>query len=96
MWIFFVFVFCEALFGNVLVLKIAKSQNANLDISLVYFFAVLIFLKPNFETYDFWTLVWVVGITDTVIKFITIAAKCAVAIVPRSCLSFKRRVSMAL
>ncbi|XP_072026631.1 E3 ubiquitin-protein ligase RNFT2-like [Amphiura filiformis] len=51
----------------------------------------LIFLKPNFENYDLWTLLWVTGITDTVIKFMTIAAKCAVAILPRSCLSFKRR-----
>lgn len=51
----------------------------------------LIFLKPNFESYGFWTLIWVVGITDSVVKFITITVKCAVAILPKKCVSFKKR-----
>ncbi|XP_038059751.1 RING finger and transmembrane domain-containing protein 2-like [Patiria miniata] len=51
----------------------------------------LIFLKPNFEKMDFWTLLWVIGITDYVIKYITIATKCLVTALPRVCLSFKRR-----
>ncbi|XP_022095814.1 RING finger and transmembrane domain-containing protein 2-like [Acanthaster planci] len=51
----------------------------------------LIFLKPNFEKTDFWTLLWVIGITDYVIKYITMATKCLVTALPRVCLSFKRR-----
>ncbi|XP_033099553.1 RING finger and transmembrane domain-containing protein 2-like [Anneissia japonica] len=51
----------------------------------------LIFCQPVYETMDFWMLLWIVGITDFMIKYMTIAVKGIVTILPRRCLSFKRR-----
>ncbi|XP_033627383.1 RING finger and transmembrane domain-containing protein 2-like [Asterias rubens] len=51
----------------------------------------LIFIKPNFEKLDFWTLLWIIGITDFVIKYITMTTKCWIILLPRCCLSLKRR-----
>ncbi|XP_019641126.1 PREDICTED: RING finger and transmembrane domain-containing protein 2-like [Branchiostoma belcheri] len=51
----------------------------------------LILMQPNFAWVDFWTLLWVVGMTDFVIKFMSMAVKCLIVLLPRGVMHFKRR-----
>lgn len=55
----------------------------------------LIFLKPNLETLDFFDLLWIVGIADFVLKYITIALKCLVVALPKIILAVKSKVDTA-
>lgn len=52
----------------------------------------LIFLKPNLETLDFFDLLWIVGIADFILKYITIALKCLVVALPKIILAVKSKV----
>ncbi|KAB5528698.1 hypothetical protein PHYPO_G00143190 [Pangasianodon hypophthalmus] len=56
----------------------------------------LIFAKPNINSYDFFDLIWVVGITDFVLKYFTIAVKCLVLFLPKILLAFKSRGKLYL
>ncbi|XP_029016428.1 RING finger and transmembrane domain-containing protein 2 isoform X3 [Betta splendens] len=51
----------------------------------------LIFSKPNLNSFDFFDLIWVVGITDFVLKYFTIGLKCFVLFLPKILLAFKSR-----
>ncbi|KAK9391608.1 RING finger and transmembrane domain-containing protein 2-like [Crotalus adamanteus] len=51
----------------------------------------LIFLKPNLEKLDFFDLMWMVGITDFVLKYLTIALKCLVVALPKIILAVKSK-----
>ncbi|NXD39969.1 RNFT2 protein, partial [Copsychus sechellarum] len=51
----------------------------------------LIFLKPNLDRLDFFNLMWIVGIADFVLKFLTIALKCLVLALPRMVLAVKSK-----
>ncbi|XP_008334468.1 E3 ubiquitin-protein ligase RNFT2 isoform X2 [Cynoglossus semilaevis] len=51
----------------------------------------LIFAKPNLNSFDFFDLVWAVGITDFVLKYVTIGVKCFVLFLPKILLAFKSR-----
>ncbi|KAG2470675.1 FBXW8 protein, partial [Polypterus senegalus] len=51
----------------------------------------LIFVNPNIDSLDFFNLIWVVGITDFVLKFFTIGIKCIILVLPRIFLAFKSR-----
>ncbi|XP_056360382.1 RING finger and transmembrane domain-containing protein 2 isoform X2 [Oenanthe melanoleuca] len=51
----------------------------------------LIFLKPNLDRLDFFNLMWIVGIADFVLKFLTIALKCLVLALPRVILAVKSK-----
>ncbi|MBN3284529.1 RNFT2 protein, partial [Polyodon spathula] len=51
----------------------------------------LIFVKPNLDDVDFFDLMWVVGITDFVLKYFTMSLKCIVLVLPRVLLAFKSR-----
>ncbi|XP_026101135.1 RING finger and transmembrane domain-containing protein 2-like isoform X2 [Carassius auratus] len=51
----------------------------------------LIFAKPNINSYDFFDLIWAVGITDFVLKYFTIELKCLVLFLPKMILAFKSR-----
>ncbi|KAM4827274.1 E3 ubiquitin-protein ligase RNFT2 isoform 2-T2 [Thomomys bottae] len=51
----------------------------------------LIFLKPNLETLDFFDLLWIVGIADFVLKYLTIALKCLVVALPKIILAVKSK-----
>nr|XP_056715544.1 RING finger and transmembrane domain-containing protein 2 isoform X2 [Euleptes europaea] len=51
----------------------------------------LIFLKPNLEKLDFFDLMWIVGITDFVLKYVTIALKCLVVSLPKIVLAVKSK-----
>nr|XP_045221973.1 RING finger and transmembrane domain-containing protein 2 isoform X3 [Macaca fascicularis] len=52
----------------------------------------LIFLKPNLETLDFFDLLWIVGIADFVLKYITIALKCLIVALPKIILAVKSKI----
>ncbi|KYO31751.1 RING finger and transmembrane domain-containing protein 2 isoform B [Alligator mississippiensis] len=51
----------------------------------------LIFLKPNLERLDFFDLMWIVGITDFVLKYFTIALKCLIVALPKIILAVKSK-----
>ncbi|XP_062398496.1 RING finger and transmembrane domain-containing protein 2 isoform X2 [Sardina pilchardus] len=51
----------------------------------------LIFAKPSINSFDFFDLIWVVGITDFVLKYITIGFKCIILFLPKILLAFKSR-----
>ncbi|KAG8456161.1 hypothetical protein GDO86_002091 [Hymenochirus boettgeri] len=51
----------------------------------------LIFLKPNLDGLDFFELVWIVGISDFVLKYITVSLKCLVLALPRIILAVKSK-----
>lgn len=57
-------------------------------------YSSLIFLKPNLETLDFFDLLWIVGIADFVLKYITIALKCLIVALPKIILAVKSKVSL--
>ncbi|XP_004072112.1 RING finger and transmembrane domain-containing protein 2 [Oryzias latipes] len=51
----------------------------------------LIFAKPNLSSFDFFDLIWAVGITDFILKYVTIGLKCFVLFLPKIALPFKSR-----
>ncbi|XP_058632255.1 RING finger and transmembrane domain-containing protein 2 isoform X5 [Onychostoma macrolepis] len=51
----------------------------------------LIFAKPNINSFDFFDLIWAVGITDFVLKYFTIELKCLILFLPKMMLAFKSR-----
>ncbi|XP_027890316.1 E3 ubiquitin-protein ligase RNFT2 [Xiphophorus couchianus] len=51
----------------------------------------LIFAKPSLNSFDFFDLIWVVGITDFVLKYVTIGLKCFVLFLPKIIMAFKSR-----
>ncbi|KAM9095083.1 E3 ubiquitin-protein ligase RNFT2 isoform 2-T4 [Sarcophilus harrisii] len=51
----------------------------------------LIFLKPNLDSLDFFDLLWIVGIADFMLKYITIALKCLVVALPKIVLAVKSK-----
>ncbi|XP_065804241.1 RING finger and transmembrane domain-containing protein 2 isoform X1 [Labrus bergylta] len=51
----------------------------------------LMFAKPNLNSFDFFDLIWAVGITDFVLKYFTIGLKCLVLFLPKILLAFKSR-----
>lgn len=55
----------------------------------------LIFLKPNLESLDFFDLMWIVGIADFVLKYLTIALKCLIVALPKIILAVKSKVRVS-
>lgn len=55
----------------------------------------LIFLKPNLERLDFFDLMWIVGIADFVLKYLTIALKCLIVALPKIILAVKSKVRVS-
>ncbi|XP_075424231.1 E3 ubiquitin-protein ligase RNFT2 isoform X2 [Ascaphus truei] len=51
----------------------------------------LIFLKPNLDGVDFFELMWIVGISDFVLKYITVSLKCLILALPRIILAVKSK-----
>ena len=47
---------------------------------------------PIVAEVDVWTLLWVLLVTDFVIKFATVAVKCCIFLLPSACLLHRRRV----
>ncbi|XP_034398500.1 RING finger and transmembrane domain-containing protein 2 isoform X1 [Cyclopterus lumpus] len=51
----------------------------------------LIFSKPNLNSFDFFDLIWAVGINDFVLKYFTVGLKCFLLFLPKILLAFKSR-----
>lgn len=52
----------------------------------------LIFLNPTLEQLSFWEVLWIVGITDFILKFFFMGLKCLVLLVPSFIVPFKSKV----
>lgn len=64
-------------------------------LSLLVMLFSLIFLKPNLERLDFFDLMWIVGIADFVLKYLTIALKCLIVALPKIILAVKSKVRVS-
>ncbi|XP_060115059.1 E3 ubiquitin-protein ligase RNFT1 [Heteronotia binoei] len=51
----------------------------------------LIFLTPHMDFMDFWEVLWIVGITDFVLKFLFMSFKCIILLLPCLIMSFKAK-----
>ncbi|NXH14137.1 RNFT1 ligase, partial [Bucco capensis] len=51
----------------------------------------LIFLNPTVDFIDFWEVLWIVGITDFILKFLFMGFKCFILLVPSFVMSFKSK-----
>lgn len=52
----------------------------------------LIFLRPNIEPLGFWAVLWAVGITSFIIKFLCMGIKCLILLLPSSLITFRTQV----
>ncbi|XP_015281775.1 PREDICTED: RING finger and transmembrane domain-containing protein 1 isoform X2 [Gekko japonicus] len=52
----------------------------------------LIFLSPTVDFTNFWEVLWIVGITDFVLKFLFMSFKCIVLLLPCLIMSFKAKL----
>ncbi|XP_006265702.2 E3 ubiquitin-protein ligase RNFT1 [Alligator mississippiensis] len=51
----------------------------------------LIFLNPTVDFMNFWEVLWIVGITDFILKFLFMGFKCFILLVPSFMMSFKSK-----
>ncbi|XP_068934289.1 E3 ubiquitin-protein ligase RNFT1 [Petaurus breviceps papuanus] len=51
----------------------------------------LIFLNPTLDFSSFWEVLWIVGITDFILKFLFMGFKCLILLVPSFVMSFKSK-----
>nr|XP_010305405.1 PREDICTED: RING finger and transmembrane domain-containing protein 1 [Balearica regulorum gibbericeps] len=51
----------------------------------------LIFLNPTVDFMNFWEVLWIVGVTDFILKFLFMGFKCFVLLVPSFMMSFKSK-----
>lgn len=51
----------------------------------------LVYRMPHVSEVDIWTLLWIVLLTDFVVKFATVALKCCIFLLPAACLPHRRR-----
>ncbi|XP_019750862.1 E3 ubiquitin-protein ligase RNFT1 isoform X3 [Hippocampus comes] len=49
----------------------------------------LVFLSPTFEPLGFWEVLWAVGITNFIIKFLCMGIKCLLLLLPASLLNYR-------
>ncbi|XP_025927209.1 E3 ubiquitin-protein ligase RNFT1 isoform X3 [Apteryx rowi] len=52
----------------------------------------LIFLNPTVDFMNFWEVLWIVGITDFILKFLFMGFKCFILLVPSFMMSFKSKL----
>ncbi|NXB72652.1 RNFT1 ligase, partial [Donacobius atricapilla] len=51
----------------------------------------LIFLSPTVDFMNFWEVLWIVGVTDFILKFLFMGLKCCILLVPSFIMSFKSK-----
>ncbi|NXU71385.1 RNFT1 ligase, partial [Oreotrochilus melanogaster] len=51
----------------------------------------LIFLNPTVDFMNFWEVLWIVGVTDFILKFLFMGFKCFILLVPSVIMSFKSK-----
>lgn len=61
----------------------------NLDVNI---FSSLIFLSPTIEPMGFWEVLWAVGITNFIIKFLFMGIKCLILLLPSSLVTHRTQV----
>ncbi|KAJ0062023.1 hypothetical protein NL108_014918, partial [Boleophthalmus pectinirostris] len=49
----------------------------------------LIFLSPTIEPLGFWEVLWAVGITNFIIKFLTMGIKCLILLLPSTLVTYR-------
>lgn len=52
----------------------------------------LIFFSPTIEPLDFWEVLWAVGVTNFIIKFLIMGIKCLILLLPSSQVSYRTQV----
>jgi len=52
-----------------------------------------VFIPPYSQPLSVWDLLWIVGVTDFVLKLVTIVLKVSIAALPVIILPYQRRVS---
>ncbi|KAK2525378.1 Rnft1 [Columba livia] len=52
----------------------------------------LIFLNPTVDFMNFWEVLWIVGVTDFILKFLFMGFKCLILLVPAFMMSFKSKL----
>ncbi|XP_042647256.1 E3 ubiquitin-protein ligase RNFT1 isoform X3 [Tyto alba] len=52
----------------------------------------LIFLNPTVDFMNFWEVLWIVGVTDFILKFLFMGFKCFILLVPSFMMSFKSKL----
>lgn len=77
-------------FNSIFIIKSLLS-TCLASMLMVFSFCSLIFLKPNLETMDFFELMWIVGISDFVLKYITVSLKCLILALPRIVIAVKSK-----
>uniref|UniRef100_A0A4W3HTU3 Ring finger protein, transmembrane 2 n=1 Tax=Callorhinchus milii TaxID=7868 RepID=A0A4W3HTU3_CALMI len=80
----------------ILVFLIGNTLFVYYTFSTQQLYMSLVFLKTSLESMDFFDLLWIAGITDFVLKYITIGLKCLILILPRLILAFKSRGTIYL
>uniref|UniRef100_A0A671XND3 Ring finger protein, transmembrane 2 n=1 Tax=Sparus aurata TaxID=8175 RepID=A0A671XND3_SPAAU len=83
------FAYANSTFRHQVSLRVNNYLNKGLY--YIYAFSCLIFAKPNLNSFDFFDLIWAVGITDFVLKYFTIGLKCFILFLPKIILAFKSR-----
>jgi len=53
-----------------------------------------VFIPPYSQPLSVWDLLWIVGVTDFVLKLVTIILKVSIAALPVVVLPYQRRVSL--
>ncbi|XP_014786716.2 E3 ubiquitin-protein ligase RNFT1 [Octopus bimaculoides] len=76
------------LLGNILSIYIVFADQK--------LYRTLYLQLPVMEKLDIWSLAWIIGITDFVLKFICIILKSLVAMWPRTYIPYRRRVGISL
>ncbi|NXD23352.1 RNFT1 ligase, partial [Spelaeornis formosus] len=56
-----------------------------------YLYHSLIFLSPTADFMNFWEVLWIVGVTDFILKFLFMGLKCFILLVPSFIMSFKSK-----
>lgn len=49
----------------------------------------LLFMGPSLQPLGFWEVLWAIGVTNLVLKFLVMGAKCLILLLPSSALSFR-------
>ncbi|KAJ8342862.1 hypothetical protein SKAU_G00327900 [Synaphobranchus kaupii] len=51
----------------------------------------LIFVNPSVETLGFWEVLWTVGVTNFIVKFLFMSVKCLILLVPSALMAYQSR-----
>lgn len=49
----------------------------------------LIFISPTIESFGFWEVLWAVGVTNFIIKFLSMGIKCLILLMPSSLVTYR-------